>query len=60
VEQLGPVRQASGTPDADAATRALGLFATAEGLGLKVITAALSPAEGLAALDAQLQLGGIR
>ena len=38
---------------------ALGLFATAEGLGIKVISATLSPADALAALDEQLRLSGI-
>ncbi|BDZ39437.1 TetR/AcrR family transcriptional regulator [Microbacterium suwonense] len=54
------VAQACGIPDTDAAPRALGLFATAEGLGLKVISAALSPADALTALDVQLELNGIR
>lgn len=54
------VAQSAGIPDADAATRALGLFSAAEGLGLKVISAALSPADALAALDAQLSVNGIR
>lgn len=53
------VSQAAGIPQTRAASRALGLFAAAEGLGLKVVGAGLPAAEALAALDVQLQLNGI-
>lgn len=54
------VAQAAGVAESDASIRALGLFATAEGLGLKVVSTGLTPADALAALDAQLALNGIR
>lgn len=53
------VSQATGLPGDQVAARALGVLATAEGLGVKVISAALSPAEAIAALDEQLLLNGI-
>ncbi|WP_298866060.1 hypothetical protein [uncultured Microbacterium sp.] len=51
--------QVSGDVRAHGRHEAGGLFATAEGLGLKVSSAALSPTDALAARDAQLSLNGI-
>ncbi len=53
------VAQATAIPDGQAASRALGLLATAEGLGVKVVSAALSPTDAMAALEEQLHLSGI-
>jgi len=56
----GLIAEAAILDTGDAARRSDGLLATAEGLGLKVLSAGLAPADALAALDAQLHLNGIR
>lgn len=51
--------EATGADDAAASARATALLGAAEGLGVKVLTSALSPAEALAALHDQFALTGI-
>ena len=53
------VAQATGVEPVVAATRATALLGTAEGLGLKVLSAGLDTEEALSALHAQLQLNGL-
>lgn len=54
------IAKATEVDEATASIRAVGLLATAEGLGLTVLSAGLTAPEALAALDAQLSANGIR
>ncbi|WP_309127518.1 TetR family transcriptional regulator [Microbacterium sp.] len=56
----GLIAQAADVDEPGAAIRAAGLLASAEGLGLKVLSSGMPASEALSALDAQLHLNGIR
>jgi len=54
------IAEVTGADAAAASAQAIGLLATAEGLGLTVLSAGLSAPDALAALDRQLGANGIR
>jgi len=54
------IAKATEVDEATASTRAIGLLATAEGLGLTVLSAGLTAPDALAALEAQLGASGVR